>query len=383
MKSYAQALLIGFLLLIGIAHAQHPGRDLEYDAFVQQWKHARDPWMRFKPQELRTIEPALVELRGKYPDNDWLKYAHLRLLAEKKDWQGVRTILESSSRPEGDWSQRWRLHAYWQLGDYSSLLRSDALRDYLRLYLLRLLLPVAVFLYSWRLARLSSTAAIRSSAMVCMVISILVLPYDWLSGIAVAGAPFPIAYGQEQMSNITRGALLFGTLLFTTVMLLRRYGSTLRLMPSERNWLLVPAAVLLVTAGFWYIILPLWRNPEGLLGFVQASGQLRGFWLLSLGVRFSVIDVALALFFVLLAYRAVRNHLGIVLSLAYTLLLALATAGPWWELDQMHTMLRFALFSLLPAVMMYEQYRRFWAALIPFWWSTIMASFGTIMSHTL
>jgi len=379
MKPIAWVILVGSLLLTEVTLAQRSGQDAEYDAFVRRWSYRFAPWGRFKPDELRAAEPMLQKLRRRYPTNEWLKYVELRLLAEKQDWQSARAILDTPPRPKGVWSDRWRLHVYWQQGDYRSVLWSDASRRYFPFRLWCLFLPTAIFLYGWRLSRITGSPAILAAVTLPLVMSALALPYHWLAGIVVSGAPYPIAYLQEQVCDLLYDLLLFGTLFIVAVLLLRKYGQSLVFTPLRANWLAAGAVTLLVAHGVWQLSPSLWHNPNALVTLFQEAGTLNLPGLAQVGVRLFVQDVSMALLYVMLAYRAARSRLPFVPAFAFALLVTLSTPNSWWELEQGLAMLRFTTFWVAPALMMYERYGRVGVTLIAFWWSTVTASLGSLL----
>jgi hypothetical protein len=381
MKRVTGTILVSLLLFTtGNSLAQKRGQDAEYDAFVHWWYSKTAYWMRFNPNELREAEPVLQKLRQRYPNNEWLKHAELRLLAQRQDWQGVRALLDTPPRPKGTWSDRWRIHVYWQEGDYRSVLWSDASRRYFRFRLWCLVLPVAIFLYGWRLSRQTGSSAILAAVTLPLVVSVLALPYHWVASIIVSGAPYPIAYVQEHLSDIIYNLLLFGTLSAGVVLLLRKRWCNVHFTPVKLNWLTAGAVILLVSHGGWTVSQPLWANPHALSTLIREAGSLSRLAVTEVMIDLLLRDVSLALLMVSLAYRGARSSLPPVPAFAFALLVSFSTPNSWWEPEQGLAMLRFSAFWVIPALMLYERFGRFGIALMAFWWSTVMTNLGSVLS---
>ncbi len=367
------------LFTTGGALAQKSGQDAEYDAFVRWWYSKTAYWILFNPNELREAEPVLQKLRQRYPNNEWLKHAELRLLAQREDWQAVRALLDTPPRPKGTWSDRWRIHVYWQEGDYRSVLWSDASRRYFRFRLWCLALPVAIFLYGWRLSRQTGASAILAAVTLPLVVSVLALPYHWLAGIIASGAPYPIAYVQEHLSDIIYNLLLFSTLSASVVLLLRKHWCSVHFTPVKLHWLTAGAVILLVAHGAWRVSQPLWAAPHAFSTLIREAGSLNRLAVTEVMVDLLVRDVSLVLLVVILAYGGARSSLPPVPAFAFALLVSFSTPNSWWEHEQVLAMLRFAAFWVIPALMLYERFGRFGIALMAFWWSTVMSNLGSVL----
>lgn len=371
------AAMVLVLLLVSTAAGQHRAPETERKALLARWWRAYDAWLRIPDEDIRQIDTRLRTLRQRYPEDPALRTIDLYICAATKDWARARTVLDESSVSPGRFVE-WRIHVYWRQRDWRSLVRSPDLHTYLASHALRLVLPTVVFIFAWWLSKRTGIPILFKAGSVSLALAILTEPYRILSGILVAGAPYPIDYRETQISELWHLVLLYGTL----ALLIRTYikDGEEHFRSSGSSWLWALAAALMAGVLVREAVLPIVLNPKVISQLANYSAWLNWYLFIQLGILLFVRDVSLSLFFVRHVYQGARVAFSPAKSLGLVLLLSMGSGGWWWSASEVQRMvIDFGLLTLVPAVLLYEWRHHWFYAVVPFWWSTALERFRSIL----
>lgn len=377
------ALILVALVVMAASVAGQPApRDDDYHRLVQTWREVYDQQLRLKPDAAESLIPLLHSLQAKYPQDQWLTYVQVRLLAERGEWSHIQQLLLACGQQKQEWCSRWLLHTYWRQGRYSAFLRSPELSRYLLTSLRRMLLPLVLLAFAWWLSRRVGNRGIFWATAVAFIFNLLIAPYEMIAGILVSGAPFPISLREERLAEVVYSVLLYGTLLLGSLWLMRRllFTATYSEAVSDRSRLLGFAAAGLILQGLLQA-LPLLSLRSDVYSPPSLAASINQPAFLKLLAELVLKDVALAVYFVMLYYGVARRSFGIVGAICVLALPAISSFA-WKPLpDLLWTTAHFWALSVAPAVLLYESKPRWWVAAVPFWWYSLLQALRSLLEY--